>query len=62
MAIDSRLSTGVCERPLQRNRRMQAAGQMGQTYNIGDWNEKLNIEIVLQLCEPQEELHLKTDD
>jgi len=31
-------------------RRVLEAGQVGQTYNIGGWNEKTNIEIVRTIC------------
>lgn len=31
-------------------RRVLEAGQLGETYNIGGWNEKANIEVVKTLC------------
>ena len=37
-------------------RRVLAAGQPGETYNIGGWNEKPNIEIVHTLCDLLDEL------
>ncbi len=38
-------------------RRVLAAGNPGETYNIGGWNEKPNIEIVQTICNLLEELH-----
>lgn len=38
-------------------RRVLAAGCPGETYNIGGWNEKPNIEIVRTICDLLEELH-----
>lgn len=37
-------------------RRVLEAGQPGETYNIGGWNEKPNIEIVHTLCDLLDEL------
>ena len=37
-------------------RRVLEAGQPGETYNIGGWNEKPNIEIVQTLCDLLDEL------
>jgi dTDP-glucose 4,6-dehydratase len=31
-------------------RRVLAAGQLGETYNIGGWNEKANLDVVHTLC------------
>lgn len=42
-------------------RRVLEAGQPGETYNIGGWNEMPNIEIVHRLCELLDELHPKAD-
>lgn len=42
-------------------RRVLVAGRPGETYNIGGWNEKLNIEIVHRLCALLGELCPKTD-
>lgn len=36
-------------------------GRQGETYNIGGWNEKPNIEIVHTVCALPNELHPKTD-
>lgn len=38
-------------------RRVLEAGNPGETYNIGGWNEKPNIEIVQTICNLLEELH-----
>lgn len=38
-------------------RRVLAAGNPGETYNIGGWNEKPNIEIVQTICNLLEELY-----
>jgi dTDP-glucose 4,6-dehydratase len=32
-------------------RRVLEAGQLGETYNVGGWNEKANIEVVRTLCD-----------
>ncbi|MDC7825589.1 dTDP-glucose 4,6-dehydratase [Pseudomonas sp. BLCC-B13] len=32
-------------------RRVLEAGQLGETYNVGGWNEKANIEVVHTLCD-----------
>jgi len=37
-------------------RRVLEDGKVGETYNIGGWNEKANIEIVHQVCELLDEL------
>ena len=31
-------------------RRVLEAGQIGETYNVGGWNEKTNLEVVETLC------------
>ncbi|MBA3771218.1 MAG: dTDP-glucose 4,6-dehydratase [Ramlibacter sp.] len=36
-------------------------GGTGQTYNVGGWNEKPNIEIVLTICAMLDELRPRTD-
>ncbi len=38
-------------------RRVLAAGNLGEIYNIGGWNEKPNIEIVQTICNLLEELY-----
>jgi dTDP-glucose 4,6-dehydratase len=42
-------------------RRVLEAGRLGETYNIGGWNEKPNIEIVHTVCKLLDELRPKTD-
>jgi len=37
-------------------RRVLAAGQLGETYNIGGWNEKANLDVVHTLCDLLDEL------
>jgi dTDP-glucose 4,6-dehydratase len=37
-------------------RRVLADGEIGETYNIGGWNEKANIEIVRHICDLLDEL------
>ena len=42
-------------------RRVLEAGQPGQSYNIGGWNEKPNLEIVQTLCHQLDRLHPRAD-
>ncbi|WP_434515033.1 dTDP-glucose 4,6-dehydratase (plasmid) [Dechloromonas sp. ARDL1] len=42
-------------------RRVLEAGQLGETYNVGGWNEKTNIEIVHTVCALLDELRPKAD-
>ncbi|MHB1410712.1 MAG: dTDP-glucose 4,6-dehydratase, partial [Acidovorax defluvii] len=42
-------------------RRVLEAGSMGETYNVGGWNEKPNIEIVHTVCALLDELRPKAD-
>jgi dTDP-glucose 4,6-dehydratase len=42
-------------------RRVLEAGQLGETYNVGGWNEKPNIEIVNTVCQLLDELRPKAD-
>lgn len=42
-------------------RRVLQAGQAGETYNIGGWNEKTNIEIVRTVCGLLDELSPRKD-
>jgi dTDP-glucose 4,6-dehydratase len=42
-------------------RRVLAAGQLGETYNVGGWNEKPNIEVVNTICSILDELKPRTD-
>jgi dTDP-glucose 4,6-dehydratase len=37
------------------------AGKLGETYNVGGWNEKPNIEIVKTVCALLDELSPRTD-
>jgi dTDP-glucose 4,6-dehydratase len=40
-------------------RRVLEAGRLGETYNVGGWNEKPNIEIVQTVCKLLDELRPK---
>ncbi|SFD42880.1 dTDP-glucose 4,6-dehydratase [Paracidovorax konjaci] len=42
-------------------RRVLEAGQPGETYNVGGWNEKPNIEIVQTICALLDELRPRAD-
>ena len=42
-------------------RRVLEAGRSGQTYNVGGWNEKPNLEIVHRVCKLLDELRPKSD-
>ncbi len=42
-------------------RRVLQAGRLGETYNVGGWNEKPNIEIVDTVCKLLDELRPKAD-
>src|SRR5574343_1052788 len=42
-------------------RRVLAAGRLGETYNVGGWNEKPNIEIVKTVCALLDELRPRGD-
>ena len=42
-------------------RRVLEAGRLGETYNIGGWNEKPNIEIVNTVCALLDELRPRAD-
>ena len=42
-------------------RRVLGAGKVGETYNIGGWNEKPNIEIVRTVCALLDELQPRAD-
>jgi dTDP-glucose 4,6-dehydratase len=42
-------------------RRVLEAGKPGETYNIGGWNEKPNVEIVSTLCKLLDEMRPRTD-
>jgi dTDP-glucose 4,6-dehydratase len=38
-----------------------AGGRVGETYNIGGWNEKRNMEIVEAICDGVDEMNPRTD-
>ena len=42
-------------------RRVLEAGRVGETYNVGGWNEKANIDIVKLICERLDTLRPRTD-
>lgn len=42
-------------------RHVLAAGRMGETYNVGGWNEKTNLEIVHIVCALLDELNPRAD-
>jgi dTDP-glucose 4,6-dehydratase len=42
-------------------RRVLAAGKIGETYNIGGWNEKPNLDIVHAICNLLDELRPRAD-
>lgn len=42
-------------------RRVLESGELGETYNVGGWNEKANIEVVHTLCDILDEEQPRTD-
>ena len=42
-------------------RRVLGAGKVGETYNVGGWNEKANIDVVRTLCTLLDELRPRAD-
>lgn len=42
-------------------RRVLEAGKIGETYNVGGWNEKANLEVVNTLCNILDELSPRVD-
>ncbi len=42
-------------------RRVLEAGRLGEVYNVGGWNEKLNIDIVNTVCALLDEMRAKPD-
>jgi dTDP-glucose 4,6-dehydratase len=42
-------------------RRVLEAGRLGETYNVGGWNEKPNIDIVHTVCKLLDEMRPKAD-
>jgi dTDP-glucose 4,6-dehydratase len=57
----SRCATGCTWRPLQRHPPRAAGRPPGETYNVGGWNEKPNIEIVHTVCALLDELRPRAD-
>ena len=42
-------------------RRVVEEGKVGETYNVGGWNEKANIEVVNTLCSLLDEMQPRAD-
>jgi dTDP-glucose 4,6-dehydratase len=42
-------------------RRVLEAGQLGETYNVGGWNEKANLDVVRSICALLDELRPRAD-
>lgn len=42
-------------------RRVLSAGRLGETYNVGGWNEKANLDVVHTICDILDELQPRTD-
>ncbi|WP_174873376.1 dTDP-glucose 4,6-dehydratase [Vogesella oryzae] len=42
-------------------RRVLAAGKVGETYNVGGWNEKANLDVVHTICTMLDELQPRSD-
>ncbi len=42
-------------------RRVLEAGKLGETYNVGGWNEKPNLDVVHTICHILDQLRPKTD-
>jgi dTDP-glucose 4,6-dehydratase len=42
-------------------RRVLEAGNLGETYNVGGWNEKTNLEVVNTICSILDKLRPKSD-
>ena len=42
-------------------RRVLEAGRLGETYNVGGWNEKANLDVVHTLCATLDELQPRAD-
>lgn len=42
-------------------RRVLEAGRLGETYNVGGWNEKANLDVIHTLCDILNELQPRTD-
>ena len=44
-----------------KSRRVLEGGRLGETYNVGGWNEKPNLEVVQTLCSILDELSPRAD-
>ena len=42
-------------------RRVLEAGRLGETYNVGGWNEKANLDVVKTICTLLDEMQPRTD-
>lgn len=42
-------------------RRVLEAGRLGETYNVGGWNEKANIDVVKTICTLLDDIHPRAD-
>jgi dTDP-glucose 4,6-dehydratase len=42
-------------------RRVLEAGRLGETYNVGGWNEKANIDVVKTICALLDDIHPRAD-
>lgn len=42
-------------------RRVLEAGRLGETYNVGGWNEKANIDVVKTICALLDDIHPRVD-
>ena len=42
-------------------RRVLEAGKLGETYNVGGWNEKTNLEVVCSICDILDQLRPRAD-
>jgi len=42
-------------------RRVLEAGRLGETYNVGGWNEKANLDVVYTLCDILDDLRPRAD-
>ena len=58
MAPSTRLA--VRRRPLRRNTSCFGSRPSGETYNIGGWNEKTNLNVVHTICDLLDELPTNT--
>ena len=54
-------AVGADDQKLHAIRRVLEAGQLGEVYNVGGWNEKANIDIVKTVCSLLDELRPRAD-